>query len=242
MILQIHGLLNFLGNFETEWWDCGLGYCSNVQTRDAFDRTLLHACARLIAVWNTLDWIPRSGIEQPTAGLIVSMSNSYILSWTYVMRDDFSLILNNFLKAGLELHAIGDSGRTSMLSTIFEIRVMNSPRFGSWGWFNDRVMSILRDWLNILKSGGVDLQKYGETEKSLFDKGEVDQDVLYWPNIFKNPLVLPPPWRLISFAYGPSVDDWCFWGSEVTDEFAGTFWEMVDHPEWNMPGAWIFEY
>jgi hypothetical protein len=46
-------------------------------------------------------------------------------------------------------------------------------------------------------------------------------------------------WHLVGFTYGPSPDDWRFWGSDPTDEFAGDFWHMPENPWGRMPGAWV---
>ena len=42
----------------------------------------------------------------------------------------------------------------------------------------------------------------------------------------------------ISFKYGPKPSDWQFYLIEQMDSSFEEFWNMVDHPEWAMPGAW----
>lgn len=47
--------------------------------------------------------------------------------------------------------------------------------------------------------------------------------------------------RLIGFSYGPSPEDWHCWYSNLRDEFASEFWEMVENgdPSVRIPGAWV---
>lgn len=47
------------------------------------------------------------------------------------------------------------------------------------------------------------------------------------------------PYKIIAIDYGPKADDWYLWLSNPLDEWAGEFWDMVDHPERAVPGAWI---
>jgi hypothetical protein len=44
--------------------------------------------------------------------------------------------------------------------------------------------------------------------------------------------------RIIGINYGPKADDWHLWLSNPLDEWAGEFWDMLDHPERAIPGAW----
>lgn len=45
-------------------------------------------------------------------------------------------------------------------------------------------------------------------------------------------------YKFIAINYGPKVDDWYLWLSNPLDEWAGEFWDMIDHPERTIPGAW----
>jgi len=48
--------------------------------------------------------------------------------------------------------------------------------------------------------------------------------ILQQPGFLSNPKL-----RMISFTYGPKLSDW-------------EFWDMVDHPERTMPGAWELKF
>lgn len=47
------------------------------------------------------------------------------------------------------------------------------------------------------------------------------------------------PYKIIAIDYGLKADDWYLWLSNPLDEWAGEFWDMIDHPERAIPGAWI---
>jgi hypothetical protein len=99
-----------------------------------------------------------------------------------------------------------------------------------------------RIWLEQLAIAGVDLLQYGEREKQQnFERStEVNNECFYtWQRkdgMEATKITLKV--RLISFVYGPSSCDWQFWVTEVLDESHTEFWDMVDHPERGMPGAW----
>jgi hypothetical protein len=113
-----------------------------------------------------------------------------------------------------------------------------------------------RVWLEQLSSAGVDLLQYGDREKRLNFHGssEANNEYLYsWRRkggkttedtmkprlgIFDEVTEDIMKLRLSTFTYGPSPCDWQFWVTEVLDESFAEFWDMVDHPERAMPGAW----
>lgn len=43
---------------------------------------------------------------------------------------------------------------------------------------------------------------------------------------------------LIGFKYGPEPEDWDIYWDEPTDMFAGEFWELIENPPPQIPGAW----
>ncbi|KAE9380938.1 hypothetical protein N431DRAFT_325529 [Stipitochalara longipes BDJ] len=79
---------------------------------------------------------------------------------------------------------------------------------------------LLRDWLCDMKEAGVDLRHYGEIESAIYLSLECFCDAeTDFPQAGRH---------VISFSYGPDVDDWQFWVDEPTDVFAGTFWKMME--------------
>lgn len=108
-----------------------------------------------------------------------------------------------------------------------------------------RCESSISSWLECLHVAGVNLREYGREEKrqhhvnSLFVRKEFEvgrglSSVLqsdWWDWV-----------RLISFDFGESPSQWKFWWSEMTDAFAGQFWDMVAEQEISglkVPGAWV---
>ncbi|KAF2995137.1 hypothetical protein E8E14_002489 [Neopestalotiopsis sp. 37M] len=106
----------------------------------------------------------------------------------------------------------------------------------------------MKAWLQVLKDGGVDLQKYGQRETELFNMElygrnfplynvDSDGDEVCWDNYLRLDLVL------IGFQYGKEVDDWKLWWTEHTDAYAGDFWKSIESSaqsfEQRVPGAWI---
>jgi hypothetical protein len=91
-----------------------------------------------------------------------------------------------------------------------------------------------------IAGAGVDLIEYGRRESRLHRKHHVkkqwddfDED-LNSSTCGKRVFTL----RLISFTYGLSPEDWQFWFTEAMDISFLEFWQMVEHPERGMPGAW----
>ena len=93
-------------------------------------------------------------------------------------------------------------------------------------------------WISALSDSGVDLTKYGQRERLIWNSADIlkcrhdDPRDPFSDYYFGQR-------RLISFDYGPSPKNWKLWENEPTDEFAGDFWLMLDRKEEIMPGTWI---
>ncbi|KAF7944666.1 uncharacterized protein EAE97_005299 [Botrytis byssoidea] len=95
-----------------------------------------------------------------------------------------------------------------------------------------------RLWLEILHDSGIDLLKYGKVEHDKLLEISIAWECYVYPQeIFDTGA------HLISFVYGPAPEDWKFWYS-LDEPYRNyyknfrDFWELVDHPERGMPGAW----
>ena len=97
-----------------------------------------------------------------------------------------------------------------------------------------------RTWVQEFCQAGADLLEYGRLEKQLFDEGLLTQEYrICQPSHWESLPTRCPRWRLISFTYGPTPEEWHFWCSNPRDEMAGEFWNMVETLETSMPGAWL---
>jgi hypothetical protein len=118
-------------------------------------------------------------------------------------------------------------------------------------WGNSMRMPILTEalvpiqmWLRLLQTSGIDLEEYGRTEKVVHATSRALKKrwlCSRWrPNGYCDFF-----YRLISFDYGPEPSDWKFWLVEDThwmkDDFC-EFWDMIDHPERAIPGAWSEDF
>ncbi|KAI0400818.1 hypothetical protein F4802DRAFT_601709 [Xylaria palmicola] len=110
-------------------------------------------------------------------------------------------------------------------------------------WWERHFLGGLRIWLRTLKQEGVDLVRYGRRELEILHEEETYRDwevPVSYPRRQNEPyLYYRTPFRLISFRYGPSPEDWVVYLSEPTDLFAGEFWRMIDNPQHNIPGSWV---
>jgi hypothetical protein len=102
---------------------------------------------------------------------------------------------------------------------------------------------VLKVWLNILQSTGVDLTAYGAEESSRVRARYFKED----------PLPLPQSWDryrrifgdelyYFTFTYGPTPDDWTV-QFDMVEEYLSDFWRMpnlLDEPNVQaIPGSWI---
>ncbi|KAK5163363.1 uncharacterized protein LTR77_010736 [Saxophila tyrrhenica] len=87
-----------------------------------------------------------------------------------------------------------------------------------------RVNHDIQQWVSCLAQGGMSLCTYGIAEhahrQTLLTQG-------HWI-----------PKTFVGLAHGSRPSDWYLWDKHPGDVFAGLFWDMLDHPERAMPGAW----
>ncbi|KAF7920562.1 uncharacterized protein EAE97_011455 [Botrytis byssoidea] len=154
--------------------------------------------------------------------------------------------LRDLIAAQVSLHETGHCGLT-LLPKNLEDTVFHTG-------INHRERQIF-DWIKILQSSGIDLEQYGNKERTIFKVQKRSNfkslvslsrisrvDTL---NIRRSEKSVPTYElgfsSLIGFSYGSRAEDWKFWFSEPTDQFAGKFRSLIeDPPLMNLvPGAWI---
>lgn len=167
--------------------------------------------------------------------------------------DDLLSLISDLIKGGSELHSLTLNGRTPMIEVLEPLIFWVPTHFTSLKrWHcgfpsrNSGDAIPLSTWLKQLKDSGVDLVRYGKEERDILESPEVRREFRY-----KESFHLPnthhrrfhtSKLRLINFTYGLELEDWNFWFAPVMEDYFIQFWEMVDHPEWAMPGAWEEEY
>jgi len=88
-------------------------------------------------------------------------------------------------------------------------------------------------WLRQLRSSGIDLVEYGRREKHVHIHNRISKEYVARENDDAQ------VFRFISFDYGPEPADWQFYFTEAMKNYFMQFWDMIDHPERALPGAWI---
>jgi hypothetical protein len=151
-------------------------------------------------------------------------------------------LITDFVKGGSDLHALTVKGQTPMLALLSRCK-------GACGLIHNKFSKLtpiesppasLRIWLEQLRYSGIDLRRYGRKEKSLWKDPRVNREWKYYEFEKKKGMWTGNIYRLrlINFNYGPEPGDWRFWIEPVLPSYFMQFWEMVDHPERAMPGAW----
>ncbi|TGO57569.1 hypothetical protein BCON_0064g00390 [Botryotinia convoluta] len=102
----------------------------------------------------------------------------------------------------------------------------------------------IETWLDQIISVGIDLIEYGQWEKRMQDGNRLYDFISFrrsrYPYTIYHYVV-----SLLSFTYGPKRSDWQFWfniePSFMCSGYLEEFWDMVENPERQMPGAWNFD-
>lgn len=121
-------------------------------------------------------------------------------------------------------------------STISDQRIRTDPLTGALG--------AVESWLRLLRSSRINLEGYGRKEKFIHASWNVTKKREYWRAPTYPIHKRYQCYRLIGFDYGSEPFDWKFYITEDMDHldrYFREFWDMIDHPERAIPGAWIDE-
>jgi hypothetical protein len=213
-----------------------------VQECNSTGQTYLFAAARAVAGCSAPGFklFIEPSVDELCALLHVSDeidSKSFIKSfdWNSYPRCGWMALVRQLIVAGADIHAITDASETPFISALMaSYDRSRSPWTCTAMAAAKRAPQMLRSWVEALHHARVDLELYGEKETELQLSGAVSKDV--FGHRYSGPG--HQSWRIIGFSYGARPNDWKLWVSESTDEFAGQFWDMIDHPERKIPGAW----
>ena len=197
---------------------------------DSKNTTLVHCVVRKIgasqaALQGSHPWKRRVRHQSQTSGqsLGINMKEGY-----YYLYKSWNKLFMDFLQAGVGLNHVVD--QQTLLLAFLE---------GYLDWLDVSKCQVsspteaLRKWLTDLKSAGIDLQKFGEIEDSIW-KAELSQRNL-GPGDEENGCH-----QLIGFSYGSCVHDWSVWLSSW-DNFIRDFWSLIERPIETMAGEWPSE-
>jgi len=170
---------------------------------------------------------------------------SGVLSDEGTRLEDCLNLIHDLVHGGSDLNALTISGRTPMLEFLRAIFYRHFDRPHNLERYINLVSTLkcselLHFWLKQLKASGVDLIRYGEEENRALESPSARREYTYWDYHKAEPWV-DDRWleaRLIHFTYGPDPEDWRFWLAPVMEDYFIEFWEMIDHPERAIPGAW----
>lgn len=148
----------------------------------------------------------------------------------YYLYKSWHELFMEFLQAGVDLNHVVD--QQTLLLAFLE---------GYLDWLDVSKCQIsspseaLQKWLTDLKSAGIDLQKFGEIESSIWKRELIRRD--FGPGDRENLCCH----RLIGFSYGSCIDDWSVWLSPKSDNFIRDFWGLIERPAETMAGGWPSE-
>ncbi|TGO48427.1 hypothetical protein BCON_0240g00060 [Botryotinia convoluta] len=140
-------------------------------------------------------------------------------------------LLRELIAAQIPLHETGHR-RLTLLQRILSDSVFQTG-------INHSERQIF-DWAKILQASGIDLEQYGNKKRSIFQRVDTWNFGGSEKSVITYELGLS---SLVGFNYDSCVEDWNFWFSEPTDQFAGDFWSLIEDPPLMnfVPGAWIDE-
>lgn len=199
---------------------------------DSNNTTLVHCVVRKIgasqaALQGSHPWKRQVRHQSRSSGPTpyINMKEGY-----YYLYKSWHKLFMEFLQAGVDLNHVVD--QQTLFLAFLE---------GYLDWLNVSKCQILspgealRKWLTDLKSAGIDLQKFGEIEDSIWKRELIRRD--FGPGDGENLCFH----RLIGFSYGSCIDDWSVWLSPKWDNFIRDFWSLIERPAETMAGGWPSE-
>lgn len=153
-----------------------------------------------------------------------------LISSTTVARPPRHSFLDLFLSQYANKHDMWENVEVGRLNRPFvDIGMKRSEKVQNLHATLQRGMKRL---LDDLLDAGVDLLDFGSSQRCMPDLSICNMG---WITVFGAPACMM---RIIGFTYGSSSSDWHIWVSNPLDEWAGEFWEMIEHPERAIPVSW----
>ncbi|RMY86444.1 hypothetical protein D0861_05935, partial [Hortaea werneckii] len=161
------------------------------------------------------------------------------ISWddwrTY--KDELAALIASGIHAGPCLHLLSriGSGMTPLMHALLgamQSFQSFSPRKAKFGPDFAAVEHRFQRWPTLLAMAGVDLSRYAKREARLFRRHWRTSQRISWKYYFRH-------CEVIALRFGSTATEWGLWVSHPGDCYSGQFWDMVEHPDRTMPGAWV---
>ncbi|KAF7890527.1 hypothetical protein EAF00_008842 [Botryotinia globosa] len=183
---------------------------------------------------------------------VVRSKSNHMIPHEDYLKDHLNMVHDLFL-AGSKFYHLKDTYKDYSHSFLRQLlrgatsRVANSRGLRTYASFDrleKNLQNSIKTWLDQLMSEGIDLVEYAQWEKKILGSDQVCGFVQLtsksWPHIGNDHVV-----NLLNFTYGPKRSDWQFWFN-IEPEFihrgcVKEFWNMVENPERQIPGAWNFD-
>ncbi|KAF7876951.1 uncharacterized protein EAF02_008171 [Botrytis sinoallii] len=184
--------------------------------------------------------------------LVVRRNRNTVVPYGDHLKDHLIIIHDLFL-AGSKYHHLKDTYKDYHHS--FLLRLLKGaatfvmcdslPRANaSFDLLEQCLINSIETWLDQIISEGIDLIEYGQWEKKTRD----DANSLGLISVrLSRPRFEDQCYAvsLLSFIHGPTKSDWQFWFTVepecIHEGWVKEFWDMVENPERQIPGAWNFD-
>lgn len=182
---------------------------------------------------------------------IVQSKGSCMAPYEDYLEDHLNMVHDLFL-AGSKFYHLKDTYKDYRHSFLLQLlkgatyfaRVSGHVTNASFDRLEKNLRNSIKTWLDQLMSEGIDLVEYGQWEKKILGSDKFRRFFQFTskssPDIWNTHVV-----SLLNFTYGPKRSDWQFWFN-IEPEFihegcVKDFWDMVENPERQIPGAWNFD-
>ncbi|RMY76156.1 hypothetical protein D0862_13796 [Hortaea werneckii] len=149
-------------------------------------------------------------------------------------KDLMAALVATDIQAGSDLHLLSKTGAgmTPLMHALLGA-MLSFEKFSRANFDRDiaAVQQRFQRWLFLLAMAGVDLSRFAKREARLFRRHWRASQRVLWKSFFQH-------CEVIALRFGSKATEWGLWVSHPGDCYSGLFWDMVEHPERSIPGAW----
>lgn len=185
-------------------------------------RSLLDLIQR--SSWGVEIWQQRDGEGFSLMHALALACSALEFSFNAPIASQWGDVLADFLKqairAGADLHPVPVDD-VELTPFAFALAILGGGPHTPWIAWNDQS---LQHWVGTLLAEGIDIEKYGRVESEAWLRN-------------KHTYNMSGP-RVYGFTCGRQPQHWKVSLEHPGDHYAGLFWDSVEHPERQVPGAW----